>query len=120
MILFGGMWILGLWIWKAIECFKWDLMGHSSRNMEDIGTEDDVNCGDSSYDVLVKNVAAFCPCSQHLPEAKVKRFVFTTSTKEVTKNPSIDGVLWFTLMKSALISLASLGKKKKNDKSVWF
>ena len=22
MLLFGRMWILGLWIWKAMECFK--------------------------------------------------------------------------------------------------
>ena len=37
MFLFGGMWILGLGICKVMECFKWDLMGHPSRNMEDIG-----------------------------------------------------------------------------------
>jgi hypothetical protein len=35
MFLFGGMWILGLWIWKAMESFKWDLLGYFSRNIED-------------------------------------------------------------------------------------
>jgi hypothetical protein len=35
MILFGGMWILGLWIWKAVGCFKWGLMGLLRRDMED-------------------------------------------------------------------------------------
>ena len=33
-VLFERMWIWGLWIWKAMECFKWGLMGHPSRNME--------------------------------------------------------------------------------------
>jgi hypothetical protein len=32
-------------------------MVHPTRNMEDIGIEDDLNTGD--HDVLVKNVAAF-------------------------------------------------------------
>ena len=26
---------------KAMECFKWGLMGHPSRNMEDRGAEGD-------------------------------------------------------------------------------
>ena len=64
MFLLGGTWIFGLWIWKATECFKWDLTGHPSRNMEDIGAEGDLNSGDHSYEVLVKNVAAFCPCTR--------------------------------------------------------
>ena len=59
MILFGGMWILGLWIWKAMECFEWDLIGHPRRNMKDIRAEGDLNSGDHSYDDFVNNVAAF-------------------------------------------------------------
>jgi hypothetical protein len=35
MLLFERMWIFGLWIWNSVECFKWGLMGHPSRNMED-------------------------------------------------------------------------------------
>ena len=35
MLLFERMWIWGLWIWNTVECFKWGLMGHPSRNMED-------------------------------------------------------------------------------------
>jgi len=31
---FGRMWILGLWIWKAVERFKWGLMGYLSRKVE--------------------------------------------------------------------------------------
>jgi hypothetical protein len=38
--------------------------------MEDIGAEGNLKFGDHSYDVLVKNVAAFCPCLESLPEAK--------------------------------------------------
>jgi hypothetical protein len=73
--LVGRMWIWGLG--KAVECLKWDLMSYSSRNMEDFVAMSDLNCGslaievleeknfimwlrDCSYNILVKNMAAFC------------------------------------------------------------
>ena len=79
MLLFERMWILGLWIWKAVECFKWGLMGHPSRNMEDFVAGSNLNCVDLAQEIskeknfrmwhkdcfcgiLVKNVATFCPC----------------------------------------------------------
>ena len=43
MLWFGGVQTLGFWIRKAVECFKWGLMGHPSRNMEDSGTWSDLN-----------------------------------------------------------------------------
>jgi hypothetical protein len=45
-----------------MEGFKWDLMGQPSRNLEDISAEIEFNSGDNFYDILVKIVAAFCPC----------------------------------------------------------
>ena len=45
------------WIWKAMGCFKWGSNETSSRNVEHIGAEGDLNSGDRSYDVLVKNAA---------------------------------------------------------------
>jgi hypothetical protein len=41
MLLFGRMWIWGLQ--KTVESFKWGLMGHPSRNIEDIGAKGDLN-----------------------------------------------------------------------------
>jgi hypothetical protein len=35
--------MLGLWIWKAVECFKKGLLGHPTRNTGDTGTEGDLN-----------------------------------------------------------------------------
>ena len=43
MLLFGRMHVLEFWIWKAVECFKWGIMGHPSRNVEDFVTEYDLN-----------------------------------------------------------------------------
>jgi hypothetical protein len=43
-LFFRRMWIRGLWIWKAVECFKWGLVDYHSRNMEDFVTEGDLNC----------------------------------------------------------------------------
>ena len=34
---------------------------------------------------LVKNVVAFCPCLNSLPEAKVKKFRLIALTKEISK-----------------------------------
>ena len=42
-LLFGGMWILALW--KTEECFKWGLMSHTSKSMEDSGAAGDLNSG---------------------------------------------------------------------------
>jgi hypothetical protein len=74
MHVFGRMWIWGFW--KAVECFKWGLLGYPSRNTEDFVAESDLNCESlalevpkenfnmwqrvCSCDILVKNVAAFC------------------------------------------------------------
>jgi hypothetical protein len=44
MLLFGRIWIWGLWIWKASECFKWSLMANPRRIMEDFVGEDYLNC----------------------------------------------------------------------------
>ena len=74
-----------------------------------------MNSGDLSYDVLVKNVAAFCPCPKSLPEAKVKRFRLIALTKEVSKQPGINSVVWllkFTLMKSILMKSSKHRKEK--------
>ena len=52
-----------------------------------------------SCDILGKNMAAFCPCSRSLPEAKVKRFFFLLLiplVEETSKKPSI---IVLTLMK---------------------
>ena len=103
MLLFERMWIWGLWIWKAVECFKWGLMGHPSRNMEDFVAGSNLNCVDLAQEIskeknfrmwhkdcfcgiLVKNVATFCPCLKSLPEAKVKRLILIALTKKVSKS----------------------------------
>ena len=52
--------------------------------------------------IMVKNVAAFGPFQKSLPEAKVKSFVFFPLAEEISKQPSIDSVMWLlvlTLMK---------------------
>jgi hypothetical protein len=88
MLLFGG-----LWIRKAVGCFKWDSMGHTGRNIGNGGAERVWNCGclaqevseeenvsmwprNCSADILTNNVAAFCPCTKKkkkiMPEVKLK------------------------------------------------
>jgi hypothetical protein len=100
MLLFGRMWILEVWVWKVVECFKWSLMGHPSRNMEDFVAENNLNCADQAQEIseknfriwhrdicgiLVKNFTALCHCLKCLPEAKVKRFILIALRKEVSK-----------------------------------
>jgi hypothetical protein len=44
---------------------------------------------DHSCDILVKNVAAFRPCPNSLPEAKVKSFRLTVLAKQISKQPLV-------------------------------
>ena len=67
---------------------------------------------DSFCGILVKNVATFCPCLKSLPEAKVKRLRLIALTKEVSKKPSRDFVLWLSLMKRSLNKHSKLRKEK--------
>jgi hypothetical protein len=64
--------------------------------------------------MLVKNVAAFCPCLKSLPEAKVKRLRVIALAKEVSVFPNTHCRLCF-LVKSHeehfKISIASLERK---------
>ena len=46
-----------------------------------------------SWDVLVKNVAAFCPCPKSLPEAKVKSFGLIPLAEEISKQGSANCVI---------------------------
>jgi hypothetical protein len=46
MLLFGRVWILGLWIWKISERFQWSLIGYPSRNKDELVVESDLNCAD--------------------------------------------------------------------------
>jgi hypothetical protein len=95
--------------------------------MEDFIAKGDLNCGslpvevsenfsmwprDCSCAILVKNVAAFCPCLKSLSEAKGKILRLIAFTKEITKQPSVYFVLWSSLMKNVLIKLSNLEKKK--------
>ena len=110
MLLFERMWIFGLWIWNSVEYFKWGLMGHPSRNMEDFVAGSNLNYvdlareiskenfrmwhKDSFCGILVKNVTTFCPCLKSLPEAKVKRLRLIALAKGISKQLSVDSVLW--------------------------
>ena len=104
-------------------------MGHPSRNMEDFVAGSNLNCVDLAQEIskeknfrmwhkdcfcgiLVKNVATFCPCLKSLPEAKVKRLRLIALTKEVSKKPSRDFVLWLSLMKRSLNKHSKLRKEK--------
>jgi hypothetical protein len=63
----------------------------------------------------VKNGDTFCPFLKSLPEAKVKRLeliALIALTKEVSKKPNRDFVLWLSLMKRSLNKCSKLRKEK--------
>ena len=113
-----------------MECFKWGLMGHPSRNMEVFVAGSNLNCVDLAQDIskeknfrmrhkdcffcgiLVKNVATFCPCLKSLSEAKVKRLRLIALIKEISKKLSRVFVLWLSLMKRSLNKHSKLRKEK--------
>ena len=62
----------------------------------------------------MNNVATFYPCLKSLSEAKVKRLgliALIALTKEVSKKPSRDFVLWLSLMKRSLNKHSKLRKE---------
>jgi hypothetical protein len=54
MLLLRRMWIWGIWVWKAVECFKCGLMGHPRRNKEVFISESDLNFADLAHEVSVE------------------------------------------------------------------
>lgn len=103
--------------------------------MENNSSKCDLNCGsltqvfseenfillprDHSYAVLVKNMAVFCTFLNSLSKANMKRLRLIALKKKISKQPIIDAVLWFNLMKSILIKHIKLRKEKKIP-IVWF
>lgn len=77
---------------KTVEQFKCCLISLTSRNMENSasGLAQEVseknfsmlprNC---AYNILMKNMAAFCICLKILPKVKVKRFEIILLTVEI-------------------------------------
>ena len=66
-----------------------------------------------SYDILVKKVAAFCPCPRSLPESKVKRFGLILLAEEISTTPSIDSEVWLLVV----ILLKICNKKEQAEQS---
>ena len=106
-------------------------MGHISRDMEDSVTESTLNCEglapgfpeekifsmfprECSFDILLKYVADVYPCLTSLHHAKLKIFRLSALTNRVSKKPSFDFVLWFTLMRRVFIKHSKL--RKENHK----
>lgn len=44
--------------------------------------------------ILVKNVAAFCPCPKTQSKPKEKTFRLIALAKKISKQPNLDTVLW--------------------------
>jgi hypothetical protein len=99
--------------------------------MEDIGAEGDLTygclakkfqrrmlvCGMETVFmvILVKNMAAFCPCPKSLPKAKMRRIRSIALAKEVSEQPGINSIVWLpklTLMKNIVMKRIKKRKVK--------
>ena len=70
----------------------------------------------------MKNVAAFGHCLKSLPEAKVKRLRLIALTKEVSKQPGINSVVWllkYTLMNNMNKILMKRSKLRKEKYKIY-
>lgn len=87
-------------------------MGHKSRSRKDSGDSRNVDYDGPGQevsekenigrwpryyfcDILVKNMAGFYPCLKSQPEVRMRSFVLTVLAEDISKEPSIDYVLWF-------------------------
>ena len=106
-------------------------MGHTGKGMEESVAETDLNCGglardtskekhlsmhprDPSCDIFVKNVAVFCLCLNILPEVKLQIFGLTAFAGEISKQPSVDCVLW--LLMAVPIEIYNKNEQAKQGK----
>ena len=71
--------------------------------------------GNHCCDILVKVVVAFCPCLKSLPKAKVKNFELILSSEELSKQPSIDFVMWILVV--TLIKIYNERSKLRKEKT---
>jgi hypothetical protein len=74
-------------------------MGHMCRNMKDSGAKGDFIFSEKTIskwpsDTLVKNAAFSCPCPKYLLEAKLKNFELIVLGEEISRQPSVDSLLW--------------------------
>lgn len=91
-----------------VGCFKWFLIGHPGRTMENSGVEGDMECRtqirsyrgtilmcskDYSCEVFPKNRAGFSSCTKNLPEAKLMSI-----GSNISKQPSISHVTWLIVI----------------------
>jgi hypothetical protein len=103
-------------------------MGYPSKNMEDFVSGSSLKCVDLAQEISKeKNFSMwhklflwyfgeecgyFLPCLKSLSEAEVKSLRLIVLTKEVSKKPSSDFVLWLSLMKRSLNKHSKLIKEK--------
>ena len=86
--------------WNALSTAYWAIVVETWKT---VCAESDLNCWSLAEevsegknlicDILVKNVAAFCPCSNSLPEAKVKSFWINCIGRGNLKQPIINFVM---------------------------
>ena len=83
--------------------------GHTSRNVEDSGVQDSLNCGDKAQevsetinicpriyfvDIFVKNVPISSLVKKNLLETKLKSFELAALAEELWNQYSFDYVVW--------------------------
>lgn len=123
-----------LWIWKAVGCFKWNLMGIQVIIWK-ILAEIDLNCEDLVQEVSVEMNFSMWPRDCIVVfwwrtwllfalvwrvYMKLKRLILISLSKEVSKKPSRNFVLWLRLTKSILnkSNKLTMGKYKIYDLSI--
>ena len=96
-----------------MECFKQGTLGNTTRNIEDSGTESNVDYDspaqevseniitwprDHSCEILAKNVAVFAFFRKICPKFKTLRLM--ALAEEISRQHSIDSVIWLLVCRS--------------------
>lgn len=65
--------------------------------------------------ILVKNMVTFYPCSKSLPKAKLKHFGLIMLSEDISKQSSVDCVMW--LLVASLIQIYNEQEQIKQGKT---
>lgn len=128
---FGNLW--RCWLEKALECYKLNLMGHSTKHLEDQNADGnafsksqaqmvDIHDSTSSWpkgyvcSILGENLSTFCPCPEILWESQTSDSRLINLVEKISRHSNLQTVAWYFSVLSSQIYSKKSGAKYPFEK----
>ena len=92
-------WAILVGVWKIVVLREmWIMMIHITQGVPENTRK---WFTDYSYNILAKKMAVSLSCSKNLPESKLRSFGLLILAEEISRQPSIDCVMWLLVISYA-------------------